>query len=232
MNIQNVITKDEFLDKKRDYSPFLVHLTKDDLYSIPDGGNEVMPARDVLDTILSQQKLKAFNHFFPYSPNLKSQNTPVIEKFNVVCFTETPIHQMSVLLDKTIKKKFNPEPYGLVFTKGYIREKGGNPVFYVTKKLAHPLWQYLYQPYIVGREQVPDDICKLLALITLCEDGNDWHWEREWRFVGDFVFELNKVHCGLCPENEISYFESKYSPVKFISPTWDFYKILAKLVSK
>ena len=79
---------------------------------------------------------------------------------------------------------------------------------------------------------MPDEICKLLALVTLCDEGNDWHWEREWRFVGDLVFTLEYIYCGLCPEKEIAYFENKYSPVKFICPTWDYGKILAKGVTK
>jgi hypothetical protein len=37
---------DEFLDEKKDYSPFLVHLTKDGEF----------PAKVVLDTILSEKK--------------------------------------------------------------------------------------------------------------------------------------------------------------------------------
>lgn len=150
----------------------------------------------------------------------------------MVCFTETPIQQIGVILDKSIKTRFNPKPYGLVFTKEYIRENGGNPVFYVTLKIAHPLWQFLYQPYVEGKENVPDDLCKLLALVTKCEKGTDFHWEREWRIVGNLKFNLSEVYCGLCPENETAYFEQMYPPVKFISPTWDYNKILAKGVGK
>ena len=222
----------QFLNNKQDYSQFLVHLTKDDLFALPGGENQVIPAREVLNRILDEQKLKAFNHFFPYSPNLILQNTSTIKKFNVVCFTETPIHQINILLDKAIKKNFKPEPYGLVFTKEYIRKKGGNPVFYVTKKIAHPLWQYLYEPYVEGKAQAPDDICKLLALVTVCQERNDFHWEREWRVIGDLEFDLKDIYCGLCPEDEISHFTDKYSSVKFISPTWDYWHILAKVVGK
>jgi hypothetical protein len=229
MNMQGSINKrEEFLNKKRDYSPFLVHLTKDDV--LADG--EVISAKEILDTILEEKTLKAFNHFFPYSPNLKSQDASVIDKFRVVCFTETPIDQIDVLLNKVVQKQFNPEPYGLVFKKEYIQEKGGNPVFYTTLKIAKPLWQYLYHPHVEGKEQVGDDICKLLALVTKCQKGHDFHWEREWRIVGNLKFDLNDIYCGLCPEGDISYFENKYAPAKFISPYWGINKILDKLVGK
>jgi hypothetical protein len=222
-------TRDEFLDGKRDYSPYLVHLTKD---AVNEEGYLDADAQDALDSILEQKILYACNHFFPYSKNLNNQKPSVIDKFRVVCFTETPIDQIGVILYKSIKRKFNPEPYGLVFTKEYIREKGGNPVFYVALKTAKPLWQYLYQPHIEGKEEVPDNICKLLALVTECQKGNDWHWEREWRIVGNLEFKLSEVFCGLCPDNEIAYFENKYPPIKFISPTWDYKRILAKGVGK
>ena len=231
MSMQGSIkTRDQFLDGKRDYSPYLVHLTK---YAINTNGNLEADAKDALDSILEQKILYACNHFFPYSKNLNNQKPSVIDNFRVVCFTEKPINQIDVILDRSIKRQFNPEPYGLVFTKEYIREvKGGNPVFYVTLKIARPLWKHLYQPYVEGKDNLPYDLCKLLALVTECQKGNDFHWEREWRVVGNLEFQFSEVYCGLCPEDEISYFESKYPPIKFISPTWDYKKILAKGIGK
>jgi hypothetical protein len=143
----------------------------------------------------------------------------------VVCFTETPIDQIGVLLHKVSGRNFKPDPYGLVFKKEYIRQQGGNPVFYITKEIAKPLWP-LYN------DEPSGEVCKLLALVTVCEEGNDWHWEREWRIVGNLQFDLEDIYCGLCPTNDISYFENKYSPVKFISPYWGINKILDKLVRK
>ena len=168
MSMQDSIkTRGKFLDGKPDYSPYLVHLTKD---AVNEKGYLEADAKDALDSILEQKILYACNHFFPYSENLNNQKPSVINNFRVVCFTETPIDQIGVILDKSIKRKFNPEPYGLVFTKEYIREeKKGNPVFYVTLEIAHPLWQYLYQPYVEGKDNVPSDLCKLLALVTKCQ---------------------------------------------------------------
>ncbi|MBA7678327.1 hypothetical protein ES703_86600 [subsurface metagenome] len=65
-----------------------------------------------------------------------------------------------------------------------------------------------------------------------CDETIDFHWEREWRIVGNLKFDLNDIYCGLCPEGDISYFENKYVPVKFISPYWGINKILDKLVGK
>ncbi len=220
------LSKEEFLEKKKDFSPFLVHLAKDD-------DDNMMYAKDALDMILNQKTLKAYNHYCYFSPALtNSQNVSLQDKFKVACFTETPIGQIDVLLNTVSGRNFKPEPYGLVFEKEYIREKGGNPVFYVTKEIARPLLDLLYEPHVERKEQTSEKICKLLALVTVCEKGNDWHWEREWRIVSNLEFNLEDIYCGLCPEKDIEYFEYKYAPVKFISPNWRNNKILAKGIGK
>ena len=43
-------------------------------------------------------------------------------------------------------------------------------------------------------------------------------------------FDLSDIYCGLCPEEEISYFENKYG-VMFIDPHWGINKILDKLAN-
>lgn len=215
---------EELLDKKRDFSQLLVHLTRDD---------EFRSAKEVLEVILDEQTLRAYNHFCLFSPNLKeSEDTALQEQFRVVSFTETPIDQIEVVLNLVKERKIEFKPYGLVFKKDYIRqpEQEGNPVFYVTKEIAKPIWE-LYWPLLKSdREPSFNKICKLLALVTVCEKGNDWHWEREWRIVGNLVFNLSGIYCGLCPEGDIPYFENKYS-LNFISPYWGINKILDKLVN-
>ncbi|MBI2836373.1 MAG: hypothetical protein HYX85_01605 [Chloroflexi bacterium] len=229
--MDETLSADQFLQKKSDYSRFLVHLTRSEELD-PSEPPLRIPAKDVLETILSEKTLKAFNHYCYFSEALKKEDKGVQDRFNVVCFTETPIHQVEALLNRVSGRQFMPEPYGLVFEKDYIRQQGGNPVFYVTKKIARPLWQPLYLRQVAATQQPPDDTCRLLALVTLCETGNDWHWEREWRIVGDLSFSLKDVYCGLCPEEHIANFEKKYRPIKFISPKWALDTILAKAIGK
>ena len=223
----SAITIEEFLDNKRDYSPFLVHLTKDGIDELSD---PCVSAKDVLDTILSENTLKAYNHFCLFSPNLKEKQSLALQKeFKAVCFTETPIGQIDVLLKEVIERNFKPKPYGLVFKKEYIREQGGNPVFYTKKEVALPLWQLYWPLCSEDVEQSSENIYRLLALVSVCEKGNDFHWEREWRVVGDLTFDFADIYCGLCPEEDIQFFENKYHLI-FISPYWGINKILDKLV--
>lgn len=120
--MDNELSLDEFLEKKIDFSRFLVHLTKDGTDEL---GNPCVSAREVLDCILDEHTLKAVNHFCYFSKALNSsQSVSLQDKFRVVCFTETPIEQIGMLLSKVKGRNFRPEPYGLVFEKNYIREQG------------------------------------------------------------------------------------------------------------
>jgi len=227
MDTQNSIqTRAEFLDKKRDYSPFLVHLTRE---GFDCHGNPAISAREILyEFILTEKKLKAYNYYCLFKDKIDSLDETNKNKFRVVCFTETPIDQIEVLLERVQGRNTILSSYGLVFKKEYIRIKGGNPVFYITGSLSAPLWG-LYDN--ASQNNFPDVGCKVLALINKCDEAIDFHWEREWRIVGEFSFKLDEIYCGLCPETDIQYFESKY-PIVFIDPNWGINKILDKMVRK
>lgn len=226
--MEKELSIEEFLDKKNDFSPFLVHLTKDSPEISTDGEEFTVPAKYVFEWILDEKNLKAFNHFCLFDSDLeKPQNVCLRDKFRVVCFTETPIGQIDVLLNKVSGRNFKPEPYGLVFKKEYITESGGNPVFYVSGHLFAPLW-WLYND--AKERSFSEGDNRVLALVNKCDEKIDFHWEREWRIVGNLKFDLDTIYCGLCPEKDISEFEDRY-PVIFIDPYWGINKILNKLVN-
>mgnify|MGYP001062315342 CR=1 FL=1 len=220
------LSLDEFLDEKRDYSPLLVHLTRDGIDAF---GDPCVSAKEVLECILDEKTLKAFNYYCLFNSDLESQSSSSQDLFKVACFTETPIDQINVLLMEVNGRNFKPKPYGLVFKKDYIRQQEGNPVFYVAGSLFDSLWR-LYNDAKERSFSSRDN--KVLALVNKCDEEIDFHWEREWRIVGDLKFRLNDIYCGLCPEEDISYFKNKYSPVVFISPSWGISKILDKLVGR
>ncbi|HAR34784.1 MAG TPA: hypothetical protein DCR95_12070 [Desulfobacter sp.] len=218
-----LLSAEKFKDKKQDYSPFLVHLTKD---KKSDSG--ITLAKDILYNIIKTKELKAFNHFCFFNPALES--SPFQDKFNAVCFTETPISNIEILTANVIGKSLKLEPYGLVFTKDFIREMGGNPVFYASSDIAKLFWE-LYNALPKSNTD-SKKICKLLALVTVCEKYNDWHWEREWRIIGDLNFTYSDIKFGLCPEEDIPYFKNNFPQVTFISPAWRINKIINALLEK
>jgi hypothetical protein len=226
MNMQNGITsREKFLDKKRDYSPFLVHLTRE---GIDRTGNIVMPAEEVLHCILNEKSLNAYNYYCLFKDKIDLLENTIKNKFKVACFTETPIDQIEVLLEKVQGRNMVLSPYGLIFKKDYISKNGGNQVFYITEELSRPLWT-IYDKAVDSN--FPDTFCRLLALINRCDDKIDFHWEREWRVVGNLKFDYEDIYCGICPESEIQCFESNYS-VTFIDPHWGINKILDKMINK
>lgn len=217
---------EEFPHKRRDFSTFLVHLTKD---SVDSNGNPRTSAKEVLDRILAEQTLRAYNPYCLFNDKLKSESDSLQEKFKVVCFTGTPIHQIDLLLKNVYERHSTFKSYGLVFKKGYIKKCGGNPVFPIDGSLLSTMLQQLYDDAVKtgcsGKEN------KLLALVSKYDGTTDFHWEREWRIVGDLKFHLNDIYCGLCNEEDTGYFENKYAPVKFISPFWEIGNILDKLMN-
>ena len=168
------LSKENLLDQKRDYSPFLIHLTRDD---------EGFSAKDVLKQILDDKELRAYSFTYCFfGKDLEAKDKSLQDKFKVVCFTETPLDQIDMLLKRVEGRNIDLKPYGLVFKKEFVRQNGGNPVFYMSKNLARSLWP-LYNKGV--EKQFSDGENSLLALVTICEEWNDWHWEREWRTVGD-----------------------------------------------
>ena len=113
----------KFLYAKRDYSHLLVHFTKSDVD---------FPAKDILSAILDECTLRAYNPWCIWYKDLnETSNANLRDKFKVICFTETPMDQIRVILEPLRGRLYKPEPYGLVFEKEYIRKKKGNSVFYV-----------------------------------------------------------------------------------------------------
>ena len=187
--MEDFISREKFLDMKRDYSPFLVHLTRDGLDQF---GDFAVSAQEVLEYILDEKILRACNHYCIFKDDIESLDEELQNKFKVVCFTETPIDLIEILLERVQGRSTLLEPYGLVFKKDYIRNKGGNPVFYIKGDLSAPLWN-LFQD--ASANEFSKEEYKVLALINKCDEIFDFHWEREWRIVGNLEFEIADIYC-------------------------------------
>jgi hypothetical protein len=216
------ISNIEFFKRKRDFSHLLVHLTKDD-------ESVGKTAKQILEKILNERILIAANYYCLFGSDLDIADASLREQFKVVCFTETPIDLIDVLLMDLEGRRLKPKPFGLVFTKDFIRKRLGNPVFYAGGHLFDSLWKLYYHAKSTSFDK-KDYI--FLALVNKCDEKIDFHWEREWRVVGNSEFNLTDIYCALCPESDIEYFEKMFTSLPFIDPCWGINQILGKLVQR
>ncbi len=125
-----------------------------------------------------------------------------------------------------------------------MQKKGVSPVFYVNNENGN--MDNIFQALFSLIDSNPDEAAKLLPLFSvfgqkICPPGVDerpsgdidFRWEREWRYPsinGDLEFDDNDVFIGLCPHDEIPYFEGLYPGTGFIDPLRNMKWYATKLV--
>ncbi len=112
---------EKILVRRSDLSTFLVHLTR---------RNDTETARDCLESIITSRRLKARNPFGPTVRKLTSAGLPT-DSQKCVCFTETPLEFLYLMLEEVEERRMRFEPYGIAMTKRQGRERGVNPVWYM-----------------------------------------------------------------------------------------------------
>ena len=228
---------------KADISCFLIHLTKNGAYEdyipfAPVPGHFDFPktkyvtAKKSLVDIFSGSKISALAPFGHFKYEIPMRHNPrgnmPIEWLKSVCFSETPLDEIKSFYTATqnVTQKVNKyQKYGLAFSQKLIQSKQGHPVIYFDSNNKAIVDAVKIQGTAVNRQ-----ICK--PLLPLYESfgpklhskypgSTDYRWEREWRHVGHFKFQLNEVAFGLCPESEISEFETlTQNQICFIDPDW------------
>lgn len=177
-----------------DVSRFLVHLTRD---------YELGSAEDQLLSILCAKNIEARNAYCLFSPLIKNSDfSPVLKnKFNTVCFTETPLPQISSLLLDLPGRKIKLKPYGLVFWRHELVARGANPAIYINAMGKSNLKGYLLEQFKQHFKDVKtfktfqqqecyfQELIHYYSLITVMSTNHDFAWEREWRVLGNLKFQ-------------------------------------------
>src|SRR5262249_50932422 len=111
----------------------------------------------------------------------------------VVCFTETPLEYLHLLVEPIAGRQFQFEPYGIGLTKKLGRQASINPVWYVDISPTHD-WLTVPLNNLVNAAKTPgpfatSDIAKITPFIEQMgsQPGNytkEFWWEREWRHQG------------------------------------------------
>ncbi len=163
--------------------------------------------------------------------------------FTAVCFTETPVNEVHSLLEIRYRQ-VNLEPFGLVFLKQRLQERGVAPVIYLNNEQGDQ--DVVAQALFSLRDSHPVAASLLLPLVSVFgkkikppgtdapPDGSlDWRWEREWRYPymrGSLRFDAHDVFVGLCPHDRVLEFEALFHPVGFIDPTRNMKWYATKLI--
>lgn len=192
----------------RDMSEYVVHLT------------HLIPMRK----IISQGALEARN------PMGTVRGLPELgDSQRAVCLSEIPLDRLDRLVERHGQ-------YGVGFRKTFIRREGGAPVWYLWRGTwVADAFQRLVNDAMRGRVDPEDGLWQVTPFVENPGSGPwgryEFDWEREWRVVGDLVFEPDDVAFLIIPEgkyskvaDEVEWFFGDYSPA-VIDLTWELPKL-------
>jgi len=183
-----------FDNSREDMSRFLVHLTRD-----YDG----LSAKDNLINILNDKTIEARNAHCLVMHKIKEMDfsTVLQDEFCTVCFTEAPLTQIKQLVKNIEGRRIKLEPYGLVFWKEELFDRGASPAIYLNAK-GTSVSRFLLDEFndifkniktLKKLQKVESshykNIVNYYSLINIVNDKHDFMWEREWRHHGDFKFK-------------------------------------------
>ncbi|AFZ27905.1 Protein of unknown function (DUF2743) [Cylindrospermum stagnale PCC 7417] len=218
-------------DGREDISQFIVHLTRNDQKTFPDGGNT---AKKNFQAILESRTILATRPHCLFNQQLDDLSDQEKEKFNVACFTEVPLNQLHLLIKEIPGRQIKLESYGFVFTKDFIIKSGGQPAIYINS-YNNNLWlrDAVKELFKVAQKngEFVGNLWRLLPFINSMDEKHDFSWEREWRINKDLEFELNDLVCLILPVQGEYLLKRNLTKegITFISPGWTYEQIVTQL---
>jgi hypothetical protein len=225
------------LARRNDLSTFLVHLCRNK-------GN--ISARDRLRAILDGWQLNALSPFGSAVRPLEAAHVAIPASQRAVCFTETPLEHICLLLEEIDHRAVQFRPYGVAIPKKLGRSLDVNPVWYLDitpgrQWLTVPLNTLITQAiqHHAYNGNVIESLTPFIEQMgTNLNPPNPYRkefwWEREWRHVGNFPLPQRVI--VLCPENEMEDFAEliteKHGDDKtpiFLDPRWGLEQIIGRL---
>lgn len=220
---------EELLNRRTDLSTFVVHLTK---------ASESASAADNLRSILSGGQINAVRPM-GWAVGEATKKGVNSDSQRVVCFSETPLEHLYAMSAEIEDRDVRLEPYGLALTKATARRKGVNPVWYIDKTWGRS-WTLGLALDELRDATVAASFPKSPAttLLPFIEPMFDWReqgktrkefwWEREWRHLGDFKFEVGDIALVIAPEGFHNELE-KSTGRRCIDGGWSLERVIAKL---
>lgn len=208
------------MEKRADVSMFMVHLTRDDrnVRTEKNGGNS---AKGNFVNILGTRTIAALDTHCLHGDQIRRLPERQRKKFYVSCFTDTPLSEINRLLDVG-PRRINLEPYGFVFRREFLYEKGAQPAIYINDYGPNKSRAAVDKILGIGKANRFTGLTwPLLPLVNVMHDGHDFAWEREWRVIGDVEFEHKDLVCVILPEDEFQQRDRMARiGVPAIDPSW------------
>lgn len=223
------ITRKNVTDSREDVSRFVVHLTRDDREDFKYGAT----ARDNFLSIIKQKRIGAFRPHCLHAPQIKGFSRKVRRKFYVSCFTEVPLTQLRFLVQRIKGRQVCLEPFGFVFDKRTLIEKGAQPALYINSYSGNDaLKKSINRIFELSRKnEFEDDLARILPFVNAMHEKYDFTWEREWRVAGDFHFKHSNIVCCVLPSSGQEDIREKLiqAGIAAVSPGWTYEQIVSEM---
>jgi hypothetical protein len=185
----------EMIERRADISKVVVHLTRDDTTTFAEQGG---PARENFLSILERRQIWACRPHSLYAAKVAEEHR---DRFNVCCFTETPIDQLDRLTEYISGRQIHLEPWGLAFSREFMIEHGAQQVFYVN---SYPTKDPVREGFDAIFDQVKlfgfnNSRWKVLPFVSAIQPGHDFGWEREVRVRGHLEFDYEDIEFAIVP---------------------------------
>ncbi len=206
----------------------MVHLTRDDSGEWPGGGGDT--ARNNFLAIYHERTiLAADTHCLHARKMTPSQR----KKCGVACFSEMPLSAIKHVAKPIPGRRIQLEPYGLVFKRDFIIEKGGQQVTYVNNYEGNNAVRASYDRAfeIAAKNDFTGKLWKQLPFVSAMNDKCDFFWEREWRVLGAVEFNYSDLVYVILPEEGSGplKFALAQKGISWISPEWGLERIVEEL---
>jgi hypothetical protein len=213
---------------REDVSQFVVHLTRNDSKDFTDG----CTAEENLKSILKSKRVIATRSHCIFNNEISDLGKSFKKKFSVACFTETPLSQIHNLTRKIEGRKIELEPFGVVFKKELLIEKGAQQAIYINSYNSNQsLRESVRELFDLCKKNSSSKLVRLVPYLNAMHERYDFTWEREWRLTENFDFEHENIVCIILPEegHEQLKRNSAKAGIAVISPDWGYEKIILKL---
>lgn len=214
---------------REDLSRYLVHLTRD---TVGEFGMQT-DARTNFDSILTSRVILARKPHCMFNRKLASLPQEGHDLLKVVCFTEVPLSYLHKLTGAIAGRSTHLSSYGFVFKRRHLMSQGAQPVVYVNNYAGVDDYRRAFDALFDATAAAHDyslPAWRILPYVNAMHEKYDFHWEREWRHVGDFSFNHSDLVCLVVPEDDKAKMEIAMeigAPV--IAPGWSYDAVLHRM---